>query len=104
VMQEIVDSIDEFCRRHPAQFIFEEAQKRQLPWSKVRSPDEVAADAHLHARGFYQLIELFPGEQVRWPGLAWQGLPSALLDAGPSRRTRSPQAGEDTAAILGGGA
>ena len=80
-MQDIVDLIDAFCRQHPAQFIFEEAQKRQLPWSKVRSPDEVAADAHLHARGFYQRVELFPGEQVQWPGLAWQGLPSALLDA-----------------------
>jgi crotonobetainyl-CoA:carnitine CoA-transferase CaiB-like acyl-CoA transferase len=104
VMQEIVDYIEAFCRQHPAQFIFEEAQKRQLPWSKVRSPEEVAGDAHLHARGFYQLIELFPGEQARWPGLAWQGLPSALLAPGAGRRTRPPHAGEDTGRILGGGA
>jgi len=70
----------------------------------VRSPDQVAADAHLHARGFYQRVEIFPGEQIQWPGLAWQGLPSALLDAGPGRRIRPPQAGEDTDRILGGGA
>ncbi len=104
LMQDIVDFIGDFCRLYPAQFVMDEAQKRQLPWSKVRSPDEVAADAHLHARGFYQRLELFPGEQVDWPGLAWQGLPSALLDSSRPRRTRPPQAGEDTDRILGGGA
>jgi crotonobetainyl-CoA:carnitine CoA-transferase CaiB-like acyl-CoA transferase len=104
VMQDIVDFIDAFCRLYPAQFVMDEAQKRQLPWSKVRSPDEVATDPHLHARGFYQPLELFPGEQVDWPGLAWQGLPSALLDSSKPRRTRPPQAGEDTDRILGGGA
>jgi len=102
VMHEIVDTIAAFCRQHPAQFVFDQAQQRQLPWSKVRSPDEVAADAHLHARGFYQPLELFPGEQVQWPGLPWQGLPSALLDAGPARRTRAPQPGEDTERLTGG--
>lgn len=101
LMQHIVDAIAGFCRRHPAQFIFDEAQARQLPWSKVRSPDEVAADAHLHARGFYQPIELFPSERVPWPGLPWQGLPSALLDPGSARRTRTPRPGEDTGRVLG---
>jgi benzylsuccinate CoA-transferase BbsF subunit len=104
LMQDIVDLIGAFCRQHPAQFIFEEAQKRQLPWSTVRSPDQVAADAHLHARGFYQRVEIFPGEQIQWPGLAWQGLPSALLDASADRRTRLPYPGEDTDRLLGGGA
>jgi crotonobetainyl-CoA:carnitine CoA-transferase CaiB-like acyl-CoA transferase len=104
LMQDIVDLIGEFCGQHPAQFIMDEAQKRQLPWSVVRTPDQVAADPHLHARGFYQPLELFPGEQVSWPGLAWQGLSSALLDAARPGRTRPPQAGEDTSRLLGGGA
>jgi len=76
-----------------------QAQARQLPWAKVRSPDEVAADPHLHTRGFYQPIELFPGEQVAWPGLPWQGLPSALHN--PGHRTRTPHPGEDTERVLG---
>jgi crotonobetainyl-CoA:carnitine CoA-transferase CaiB-like acyl-CoA transferase len=99
LMQHIVDAIAGFCRRHPAQFIFDQAQARQLPWAKVRSPDEVAADPHLHTRGFYQPIELFPGEQVAWPGLPWQGLPSALHN--PGHRTRTPHPGEDTERVLG---
>jgi crotonobetainyl-CoA:carnitine CoA-transferase CaiB-like acyl-CoA transferase len=101
LMQHIVDAIAGFCRRHPAQFIFDEAQARQLPWSKVRSPDEVAADSHLHTRGFYQPLELFDDEQVSWPGLPWQGLPSALLNPAQGRRTRTPRAGEDTERVLG---
>ena len=104
LMQDVVDLIGEFCGQHPAQFIMDEAQKRQLPWSVVRSPDQVAADPHLHARGFYQPLELFPGEQVSWPGVAWQGLPSALLDASRPGRTRPPEPGEDTERLLGGGA
>jgi crotonobetainyl-CoA:carnitine CoA-transferase CaiB-like acyl-CoA transferase len=105
VMNEIVDVIAAFALLHPAQYIFDEAQKRQLPWSKVRRPEDVATDEHLRARGFYSSIELFPGEEVLFPGVPWQGLPSVLLaHAKGTTRTRPPQVGEDTESVLAAGA
>jgi benzylsuccinate CoA-transferase BbsE subunit len=98
IMNEIVNEIALFCKQHSASYIFDQAQRRQLPWAKVRSPEDIAADEHLAARGFFTSLELFPGELVPFPGLPWQGLPSALLAADTNARV--PQLGQDTEALL----
>ncbi|MCW2541461.1 MAG: carnitine dehydratase [Frankiales bacterium] len=98
IMNEIVNEIARFCKQHSADYIFDEAQRRQLPWAKVRSPEDIAADAHLAARGFFTPVELFPGEQVPFPGMPWQGLPSALLATDANAHV--PQLGQDTEALL----
>ena len=97
IMPLIVDAIAEFCKLQTADYVFLEAQRRSLPWAKVRSVEEIAADEHLHERGFFTPVEQLPGVIVDLPGLPWQGMPTALNNPnGPTARIRAPRLGEDT--------
>jgi benzylsuccinate CoA-transferase BbsE subunit len=96
----IADSIARFCRLHTADYLFEEGQRRLLPWAKVRSPRDLLSDPHLAERGFFAPVPIAGHGAVPFATSPFTGMETALThpDTG---RVRPPALGEDTEAVFG---
>ncbi|MBI4202772.1 MAG: CoA transferase [Chloroflexi bacterium] len=76
---QLTELVAALCERHTAEELFHEAQKREMVWAPVRSPDENAHDPHLLARGFFLQVEHpelghsfpYPGAPYRFSETPW---------------------------------
>ena len=82
-----------FCASKPKWDLYQEGQHRRLLIGIVSTPEDLAKNPQLAARGYYQSIEGSAGA-VSYPGAPYQ------LSETPWRATRPPQAGEHTAEVL----
>ena len=82
-----------FCAGKPKWDLYQEGQQRRLLIGIVSTPEDLAKNPQLAARGYYQSIEGSAGA-VSYPGAPYQ------LSETPWRATRPPQAGEHTAEVL----
>ncbi len=80
--------IDAFTVGSPKAEFYREAQRRRLPWAPVDSPEEVAANAQLAARGFFV--------EVAWDGgaAADVGFAFAFPEGQRPKRLRAPEPGD----------
>lgn len=89
--------IREFCALHPAQWVFEEAQKRGIVCGRIMAPHDLFEDPHYKANDFFIPVrhqEL--GRTVLYPGAPFS------LPAAPWRISRRPPlVGEHTGEVLG---
>ncbi|GAA4170635.1 CaiB/BaiF CoA transferase family protein [Gryllotalpicola koreensis] len=92
-MHEIVAVMRSFFGGHDSDWLFSEAQRRQLPWAKVQLPQDLVDDPQLRARDFFTSVALPDGRLQEIPGHAWVGLPT-IFDV-PEQRMRAPELGED---------
>ncbi|HZR85003.1 MAG TPA: CoA transferase [Candidatus Binatia bacterium] len=96
--ERIFDELDRWAATRDADAIAETAQLLRLPFARVRSPDELAGDPQLAARGFAvacpggdgdrALPRVFPGAPFRLSATPWR------------LRRRPPRLGEHTAEVL----
>ncbi len=94
--EHLFDVLDEWAKEHRVSDLVAGAQLRRLPYAPVRSPDALAEDPQLVARGFFvpvQHEEL--GETVMYPGA-----PYALRGTPWRIRRRAPLVGEHTQEVL----
>jgi crotonobetainyl-CoA:carnitine CoA-transferase CaiB-like acyl-CoA transferase len=101
------DALDALLKPWLAQWeraaLFAAAQAWRLPFAMALHPDELPADPHLRARGFWSDNGL-PGAPLRLAGAPWHSGPAPHLDdgrslaerwlAGPPRRGPAPGAGQ----------
>jgi crotonobetainyl-CoA:carnitine CoA-transferase CaiB-like acyl-CoA transferase len=85
----IQDMLEAFFLIQDADTIYHEGQARGLPIAPVYSPDDVLADEHLAARGFFQTVEHEGGRAVTYPGPPMQFSTYAAVPP-----TAAPQLGE----------
>jgi crotonobetainyl-CoA:carnitine CoA-transferase CaiB-like acyl-CoA transferase len=82
--------------RHTREEIFAACRERRIPAAPIKRVDEVVADPHLAARGFFETVAHPVAGPVRQPGFPYR------LSATPARvRRAAPLLGEHTADLLG---
>ncbi len=92
----ISDTIKEFVATISADEAYHGSQRAGLPWGAIRFTDDLPADEHFRARGFFAEVE-HPelGRSVTYPGAA------AIYSKSPWRiYGRAPLIGEHTEAVL----
>ena len=92
----ISEQIRTLVGRITADEAFHGGQQAGMPWGAVRSTDDLPADEHFRARGFFPDVE-HPevGRSFAYPGAA------AIYPKSPWRiYRRAPLIGEDTQAVL----
>ena len=93
----IQDAIEVFFLLQTAESAYHEGQRRGLPIGIVNAPEDVLADEHLRARGFFVEVD-HPGHgPVTHPGVPFRF--SALA---PAVLTPAARLGEHTEAVLAG--
>jgi len=93
----IQDAIEVFFLLQTAESAYHEGQRRGLPIGIVNAPEDVLADEHLRARGFFVEVD-HPGHgPVTHPGVPYRF--SALA---PAVLTPAARLGEHTEAVLAG--
>ena len=67
--EHLFDMLDDWARDYTMAELMEGAQLRRIPYAMVRSPEALAEDIQLNARGFFSAIE-HPelGQTLRYPG------------------------------------
>jgi len=51
---------------------YHEGQRRRIAFTPVQTAAGLASDPHLAARGFFESLELAPGQRLRWPGAPYR--------------------------------
>lgn len=69
------------------------AQELRVPFTEVMAPDEVLAEEHYHARGFWAEVDHPEAGRLRYPG------PPTRLTATPWQSRRAPLLGEHNAEV-----
>ncbi|OHV56477.1 CoA transferase [Pseudofrankia sp. BMG5.36] len=91
----IQDLIEVFCLLHDADWMYHEGQARGLPIGIVSAPEDLLADAHLRARGYFVGVDLGEAGTVEYPSTPFR---FGAFPVPPMRRP--PRLGEHTAARL----
>ncbi len=91
----ITKLVEELCARHTAEELFHEAQRREMVWAPVRSPEENAGDPHLQARGFF--VDVPHPELGR--SITYAGAPYRFSETPWAIRSRAPLIGEHNEAV-----
>ncbi len=89
--------LSEFLRKRPKVALVEEAQRRNLGWAPVFSPQDIVESEHLAARDYWVRVQhedlgesfLYPGAPFRLSETPWQ------------QRGRAPHLGEHNAEVYG---
>ncbi|MEX2228805.1 MAG: CoA transferase [Dehalococcoidia bacterium] len=93
--RELLEPISRWTRTHTTDEIFRAGQERRLPFGSVATIDQVVANPHLAARGFFvPITHPALGETFAYPG------PPYLCSRTPWRALRAPALGEHTHAAL----
>jgi crotonobetainyl-CoA:carnitine CoA-transferase CaiB-like acyl-CoA transferase len=93
--KEIAGFTETLCARHTLREVLDEGQRRGLLTLPVNSVEDIANDAHLIARGFYERVaHPHLGEEVVRPRSAFL---STIHDSGMGP---APQLGADTESVL----
>lgn len=77
-----------YLREHTRREVFEQAQELRMPFGYVMGIDELLADAHLQARGFFVKVEHPLMGEVTYPG------PPFRMGETPWKAGRAPLLGE----------
>lgn len=80
--------------RHPSAWWLEALRKAGIPCAPVNTLDDVRADPHLHALGWFEPVETKEG-RLRFPGI-----PAWFSRTPPSIREAGPRLGEHTVEVL----
>jgi len=83
---EIDALLGEWLVQHDAPEIFEEAQRRRLPFGMLASPAMLLKSRHLNERKFFRQIASADGETLRVPGLPFR--PVGLFEQPPQSVSR----------------
>ncbi|MDE0350509.1 MAG: CoA transferase [Gammaproteobacteria bacterium] len=94
LLDRLMDTLREWVASEDPEALFLEAQSRHLPYGHVKRLDEVADNAHLAARGWWESYPVDDERAVRGPGAPYRfsGTPWSLGSHGDADR--------DTDAIL----
>lgn len=97
-MHHIIDVISRFCANHTSEYMFQEAQKRRLPWGPINAPDELYHDPHLadDREVFTEVNHEEIGEMITYPGA-----PYKFMGTPWNVSRRPPKLGEHTREVLG---
>jgi len=93
---EIQDVVEVFFLLQTADEAYHDGQARGLPVGPIYAPEDVLADEHLRARGFFVEVE---HEDV--PPADYPGAPFRFSAYGAADLVRAPRLGEHTAEVLG---
>ena len=96
--EHLEDVLARFCKRFPSEQLVREAQQIRNGWAVTSTPDDLLANEHLEARGYWVELEHEDiAETFRYPG------PWAKLSKTPiTMRRRAPRLGEHNAEVFGG--
>lgn len=95
-MARIVEAIRKFCATKSARQIFDEAERRRLPWAPVNSPEELLSERSLvdERQAFSAVVDgdtgqslLYPAHPFQWSNAGW-------------RVSSAPRLGRDTQHVL----
>jgi crotonobetainyl-CoA:carnitine CoA-transferase CaiB-like acyl-CoA transferase len=64
----IQEVLEAFFLIQEAEVIYHEGQRRGLPVAVINAPEEVLADEHLQARGFFETVDHPDGRSATYPG------------------------------------
>ena len=92
-VQELVEC---FFLVHEAEQMYREGQAVGLPIGILNAPEDLFADAHLNARGFFVEVAHEGVGTVKYPGASYR-----FSSMGEVARTRAPRLGEHTAEVTG---
>jgi crotonobetainyl-CoA:carnitine CoA-transferase CaiB-like acyl-CoA transferase len=82
---ELWQALKRLASLHDGESLYREGQSAGLPWGVIRSPDEVATDPHLAARGHFVTLEHSElGRDVTYPGAPF------VAHGSPWNMTRRP--------------
>jgi crotonobetainyl-CoA:carnitine CoA-transferase CaiB-like acyl-CoA transferase len=91
-IQEVVES---FFLLQTADEAYHDGQARGLPIGPINSPDDLLADEHLRARGFFVEVEHEDVAPASYPGVPFRFSAFGSVDA-----KRAPRLGEHTAEVI----
>jgi formyl-CoA transferase len=92
---EIDDAISAWTATLSCEQVLEQLAIAQVPSGKIYSVADIASDAHYHARGMIQQLQMDDGSKLAVPGII------PILSRTPGRhRTNAPSLGRDTDAVL----
>ena len=87
--------LQEWCRDRSVQELYEEGQRRRIPFAPVSTMGDLLASPHLRARGFFATLTHPVAGPVTMPGAPYH------LSATPWQlRTPAPTLGQHTAEVL----
>ena len=87
--------LQEWCRERSVQELYEEGQRRRIPFAPVSTMGDLLASPHLRARGFFATLAHSVAGPVTMPGAPYH------LSATPWQlRTPAPTLGQHTAEVL----
>ena len=92
-VQEVVEC---FFLVHEAEQMYREGQAVGLPIGILNAPEDLFADEHLNARGFFVDVAHEGVGTVKYPGASYR-----FSSMGEVARTRAPKLGEHTAEVTG---
>jgi crotonobetainyl-CoA:carnitine CoA-transferase CaiB-like acyl-CoA transferase len=92
-VQEVVEC---FVLVHEAEQMYREGQAVGLPIGILNAPEDLFADEHLNARGFFVDVAHEGIGTVKYPGASYR-----FSSMGEVARTRAPRLGEHTAEVTG---
>lgn len=91
----VQEMVEVFFLLHDADTLYHEGQRRGLPIGVTNAPEDLFADEHLAARGFFVPVEQADGSTALQPGSPYRF--STFTPPGPSR---APLLGEHTEQVL----
>ena len=85
--------LESFFLMQDSETVYTEAQQRGLPLGPISAPEDLVADPHLQARGYFVDVPI-DGETVKFPGAPFS------FSYGTGAPSRPPRLGADTEAVL----
>src|SRR5262249_29400522 len=87
--------LQEWCRERSVQELYEEGQRRRIPFAPVSTMGDLLASPHLRARGFFATLAHSVAGPVTMPGAPYH------LSATPGQpRAPAPPLGQHAAGVL----